>query len=80
MKVTVKQANQTIVSTIGIPNQSVVSTVGVQGPPGVATVLGAADVDASELEDGAVLVYKADTQKLTATRKLENQILEAGQY
>jgi hypothetical protein len=69
MKVTVKQTTQNIVSTVGI-----------QGPPGVTNILDAADIDKTTLEDGAVLVYKAQTNKITTTRLLNQQVMEAGQY
>jgi hypothetical protein len=69
MKVTVKQTTQNIVSTVGI-----------QGPPGVTRILDADDIDKTTLEDGAVLVYKAQTNKITTTRLLNQQVMEAGQY
>ncbi len=38
------------------------------------------DVDLTNLEDGSVLVYKANTEKWTATKKLEQQYINAGQF
>jgi hypothetical protein len=69
MKVTVKQ-----------PTQNIVTAVGIQGPSGVTRILDADDIDKTTLEDGAVLVYKAQTSKITTTRLLSQQVIEAGQY
>ena len=69
MKVTVKQ-----------PTQNIVTAVGIQGPAGVTRILDADDIDKTTLEDGAVLVYKAQTSKITTTRLLSQQVIEAGQY
>lgn len=38
------------------------------------------DVDLSDLEDGSVLVYKANTDKWTATKVLSQQYINAGQF
>ena len=38
------------------------------------------DVDVTDLEDGCVLVYRSDTEKWTATRTLEQQYINAGQF
>lgn len=38
------------------------------------------DVDLTDLRDGAVLVYKADTAKWRATDTLEQQIVEGGHF
>lgn len=54
---------------------------GIMGPPGASgSITNSADVDTTQLTDGAVLVYKADTAIWRATNKLDNQILEAGQF
>lgn len=53
---------------------------GIMGPPGSTSISGMTDVDKTELTDGATLVYKADTAIWKATNKLDNQILEAGQF
>lgn len=39
-----------------------------------------ADVDLSNVEDGSILVFNAQTEKLTATRLLNNQFIEGGQF
>jgi hypothetical protein len=60
-------------------NTEVVVT-GIMGPPGASTISDMSDIDKTELTDGATLVYKADTAIWKATNKLDNQILEAGQF
>jgi hypothetical protein len=55
-----------------------VVVTGVLAPVGQTTVTGAADVDLSNLSDGAVLVYQANTAKWQATRMLENQVMNGG--
>lgn len=57
-----------------------VVVTGIIGPPGSTTITGADDLDISQLTDGALLVYNAQTGLWKATNKLENQILEAGQF
>ena len=56
---------------------------GLMGPPGrdgIQNLSQAGDIDSTELIDGATLVYNASTSKWKATNKLDNQILEAGQF
>jgi len=58
-----------------------VTTVGEQGLTGSTGVLGdITDIDATNKENGSVLVYKALTAKWTATRLLEEQELNGGHY
>lgn len=78
MKVTVTSSTGNI--SVKQKNQPVVSTVGIQGPNGVSSILGAQDIDTTNLEDGAVLVYNSQTQKIVTTRLLDQQVMEAGQY
>lgn len=44
------------------------------------TINGAADVVVNTLEDGSILVYSTATNKWTATKQLEKQVLNGGQY
>lgn len=75
--VVLEQKPQTVVTqTTSI--QTIVT--GVMGPPGFTSITNADDVDKSQLTDGAVLVYAANTATWRATNKLDNQILEAGQF
>jgi hypothetical protein len=77
MSETIVEKTQTIV-TQNTTVQTIVT--GMLGPPGVTTLSNASDVDTTQLTDGALLVYKADTAIWRATNKLDNQILEAGQF
>jgi hypothetical protein len=56
---------------------------GIMGPPGengVTTLSQLRDLDTTQLTDGATLVYRASDTTWKATNKLDNQILEAGQF
>ena len=78
MKIRVSnQGAKTVVNTQGTTE---VVAVGVQGPPGPNFISSAADVDASTLENGSILVYKSSALKWTATKTLEEQSLEGGHY
>ena len=90
-EVIVETVYDTIIVDESPPNTILVETPGVvtvittaeQGPPGAAGIQNiseATDVDASDLNDGSVLVYSTATQKWTATKELSNQIIESGQY
>lgn len=82
MKVVVGNKRSTN-STISPSSTVTATSVGVQGPPGPAgiqNIAQASDVDASNLQDGSVLVYKGITQKFTATTTLESQIIEGGHF
>ena len=59
---------------------SAVVAVGVQGPSGPNLVTTATDVDASDLKDGSLLIYKTLTNKWTSSTTLDAQNLEGGQY
>jgi hypothetical protein len=72
-----EQKPQTVVTqTTSI--QTIVT--GLMGPPGITALSNATDIDKTQLTDGAVLVYAANTATWRATTKLDNQILEAGQF
>lgn len=56
---------------------------GLMGPPGkdsTNTISQSQDVDTTDLVNGATLVYRASDAKWKATNRLDNQILEAGQF
>lgn len=58
-----------------------VTTVGEQGLTGsTGSITDIIDVDATNKENGSVLVYKALTAKWTATRLLEEQEMNGGHY
>ena len=82
MKVVVGQ-NRPISSTITPTTTQTAVSVGIQGPPGPAgiqNIAQASDVDASNLRDGSMLIYKGDTMKFTATTTLGDQIIEGGHF
>ena len=85
MKVVVGQSRTTH-STVSPVSTATVTSVGVQGPPGppgpagIQNISQASDVDASNLQDGSMLIYKGDTQKFTATKALGDQIIEGGHF
>lgn len=61
---------------------SQVVSVGIQGPSGESQfhLNNAQDIDVTAITDGSLLVYKADTSKWTATKTLQQQDVEGGQY
>ena len=64
------------------PQSSKVVTVGIQGPSGSANffISQAQDVDVTNLNDGSVLVYAANSQKWKSTVLLDTQNIECGHY
>lgn len=79
MKINVKQSPQKIVA-VKQAQQKIAVAVGVQGPSGNTTrrLLEAEDVVIDGIEDGSILVYKSETQKLHAVKI--SKILEGGTY
>jgi hypothetical protein len=49
-------------------------------PASVESISNVGDVDTSAKENGSVLVYKTITNKWTATRNLDLQIMEGGEF
>lgn len=49
-------------------------------PSSVNSISDVGDVDTSAKENGSVLVYKTITHKWTATRTLDLQIMEGGEF
>jgi hypothetical protein len=75
--------NSNINASIDIPSIPTVPSVGIRGPrglSGITTLGGATDVETAGAENGSVLVYKTITSKWTATRTLELQIMEGGEF
>lgn len=72
MKVKVTQGATTQVVSVGIQ--------GPAGPTGITNVSEAADVDASELINGSILVYKTNTNRWTSTINLDAQNMEGGEF
>jgi hypothetical protein len=60
-----------------------VVVTGIMGPPGLpgpSSLSDLSDIDKTQLVNGATLVYNANSAVWKATNKLDNQILEAGQF
>jgi hypothetical protein len=71
-----------ILATVESGNNNIAaSVVGIQGPSGQATTVASiSDIDAANPNNGSVLVYKTITSKWTATRNLDLQIMEGGEF
>ena len=68
-------------ASIDVQSIPTVSAVGIQGLSATQTgIAGIADVDALLPDNGSVLVYKAATNKWTATTVLDSQDVTGGQY
>jgi predicted RecA/RadA family phage recombinase len=82
---TVEQVTISETETVVVESDSAVTIVtGMIGPKGAdGIVLGISsipDVDASNLQEGSMLVYSTSASKWQATTTLSNQTLEAGQF
>lgn len=53
---------------------------GPQGEAGISKLGDATDVDTSSAQNGSLLVYSTNVEKWVATRTLENQYVDSGQY
>lgn len=64
------------------PQANKVVTVGIQGPSGSANfyISRAQDADVTDITDGCVMVYNANSEKWKATQILETQNIECGHY
>lgn len=56
------------------------ASVGLYNPVSVGSLSDVANVDTSNTQDGSVLVFKSATNKWTATRILDAQNMEGGEY
>lgn len=70
-----------IVAIVEYENTTTVDAVGIQGLSATEFNLSqVADVDASNVNEGSILVYKLNTQKWTSTTTLDAQNMEGGHY
>jgi hypothetical protein len=83
----VVQSNDTAVIQPQVVNQVVTEekgitliVTGMMGPPTVASISNSGDVDISNLQSGSMLVYNTVTNKWVATKLLDQQTIEAGQF
>jgi hypothetical protein len=69
-----------VIETEGLTTIVTVAEQGPVGPAGINKIEDATDVDTSNISNGSILVYSSQNQKWVATKQLENQIIESGQY
>lgn len=70
-----------IIAVVEYDNNITVPSVGIQGiSASDMSITNMSDVDATNLEDGSVLVYKTNTSKWTSTRLLDQQYMEGGEF
>lgn len=70
-----------IVAIVEYETTTTVDAVGIQGLSASEFNLSqVADVDASNVNEGSILVYKLNTQKWTSTTTLDAQNMEGGHY
>lgn len=67
-------------TTATVDNTETTTTVASTSNVATNSVEALADVDLQNLQQGAVLVYKVNTSKWTATTTLEEQNLEGGYF
>lgn len=70
-----------IIAVVEYDNNITVPTVGIQGlSASDMSITNMSDVDATNLQNGSVLVYKTQTNKWTSTRLLDQQFMEGGEF
>ena len=70
-----------IVAVVEYEENITVPAVGIQGlSASDMSLANMSDVDATNLENGSVLVYKTNTNKWTSTRLLDQQFMEGGEF
>ena len=70
-----------IIAVVEYEENITVPAVGIQGLSASDMSVGnMSDVDATNLENGSVLVYKTNTSKWTSTRLLDQQFMEGGEF
>ena len=70
-----------IIAVVEYEENITVPAVGIQGlSASDMSVAHMSDVDATNLENGSVLVYKTNTNKWTSTRLLDQQFMEGGEF
>ena len=70
-----------IVAIVEYDNNITVPSVGIQGVSASdMSITNMGDVDATNVENGSVLVYKTNTNKWTSTRLLDQQFMEGGEF
>ena len=73
--------NSNVNASIDVQSIPTVALVGIQGMSATNVGIGGLnDVDANNPDNGSVLVFKQITSKWTATRTLDLQIMEGGEF
>lgn len=78
----INPGNTTLTTTSTSPNTQI-TTIGIQGTSGAITPLSEnneVDIVTEGLNNGSVLVYKTNTSKWTATKTLNLQTVDSGEY
>lgn len=70
----------TVVADNNVVTTVVTGLMGPPGPAGVTEISGMSDIDFSQLATGTTLVYNDAIDKWVATRVLDQQIVDCGQY
>ena len=60
--------------------RATVIVTGMMPPAAANSISNSVDIDTTNLESGSTLVYNASTQQWTATKLLDQQIIESGQF
>lgn len=74
--VTLTQTERVVVST----DQGKVIITGMVGPKSYNSISEAYDVDINDLTDGSTLIYSTTATKWQASRLLNSQIIDAGEF
>jgi hypothetical protein len=70
-----------IVAVVEYENTTTVDAVGIQGLSAYEfTLQQVADVDASNVNEGSILVYRLNTKKWTSTTALDAQNIDGGHF
>ena len=69
-----------IVSIDTMNTDVVIANGGFVGPPGAKTISESEDIDKSNLVDGSLLIYNSTTYKWIASKTLDKQAVDCGQF
>jgi len=70
----------TITTTDDSGSTTIITSTTLSNPTSVDTISSIGNVDTTNLENGAVLVYKIATSKWTSTTALDSQNMEGGEF
>lgn len=84
--VVIESNNSTVVQNTQTHNlvvddkRATVIVTGMMPPAAANSITNSVDIDTTNLQGGSTLVYNATTQQWTATKLLDQQIIESGQF